>query len=239
MIKEEIDNPNTIEKILCAKCKLETNHTVLAKYKSSDDDIHGTDGAIDWWDSYEIVKCNGCDTAGFRHISYFSEHAAPWDNGLVTKLYPHREKGGRSIISFDETPMKLDKLYAETINAFNSDLLILCAGGVRAILECICIDKGIAGGNVIDQNNVSFKRENLQGKISGLSERGYITLAQSAGLHQHRYLGNDALHEIIQPLKKELSIAIDILEHAIKQIYDIPENTKQLERFRNMRNPNS
>lgn len=237
MPKEELTNPSNIEKLLCEKCKAETNHLILSRYMTEDEEVIGDRGeTIDWWDSYDIVKCRGCDTPSFRHMAYFSEDWAHDDDGIVTKLYPHREKGGRSILSFVDTPIKLDKLYGETISAYNTDLLSLCAGGIRAIIECICNDKGITGGNVTDSNGATTTKNNLQGKISGLAEKGYITIVQSEGLHHHRFIGNEALHEIKTPSKSELSIAIDILEHAIKQIYEIPENVKKLEVLRNKRN---
>ena len=111
----------------------------------------------------------------------------------------------------------------------------MCAGGIRAIIECICNDKKILEGSVTDDKGNVHIKDNLQGKIYGIAERGYITPAQAEGLHQHRYIGNEALHEIVAPSKSELSIAISILEHAIKQIYEIPENTKKLEELRKAR----
>lgn len=236
MPKEELSTPSTKEKILCGKCKAETNHTILSRFKTDDEELIDGGPRLDWWDWYDIIQCCGCDSPSFRHTSYFSDNDWFGGGGVEVKLYPHREKEGRSILSFVDTPRKLDKLYGETVSAYNTELLALCAGGVRAIIECICNDKGILGGNTTDVNGVTQLTKNLQGKISGLAERGHITTSQSEGLHQHRYLGNEALHEIKTPSRSELAIAIDILEHAIKQIYEIPENIKKLEALRHKRN---
>jgi hypothetical protein len=70
----------------------------------------------------------------------------------------------------------------------------------------------------------------LQGKISGLCEKRILTVRNSEILHEHRYLGNEAVHELSQPSIDELKLAIEILEHTIDSLYEIPEKAIELQK---------
>ena len=45
--------------------------------------------------------------------------------------------------------------------------------------------------------------KNLEGKIAGLYEKGFLTKKSSTILHEHRFLGNEAVHELSQPSKDQ------------------------------------
>jgi hypothetical protein len=47
-------------------------------------------------------------------------------------------------------------------------------------------------------------------------------------LHEHRYLGNEALHDLRQPSADELGLAIEIIEHTLEALYEIPDKAEQL-----------
>lgn len=82
-----------------------------------------------------------------------------------------------------------------------------------------------------DNNGVVLRKErrnNLQGKINGLYEKGVLTKESAESLHEHRYLGNEAVHELSQPSKEELALAINIIEHILETIYEIPEKVLEL-----------
>ena len=49
-------------------------------------------------------------------------------------------------------------------------------------------------------------------------------------LHQHRYLGNEAVHELKAPSSDELRLAIEIIEHVVEQLYEIPQKAVALKR---------
>jgi hypothetical protein len=55
----------------------------------------------------------------------------------------------------------------------------------------------VAAAGVLDtKTGIVKKQKNLKGKINGRAERGLITTNQAATLHQIRFLGNDAAHEL-------------------------------------------
>lgn len=66
------------------------------------------------------------------------------------------------------------------------------------------------------------------GKISGLSEKGILTKKNSEILHEHRYLGNEAVHELSQPSEEEVKLAIEIIEHTLESLYEISEKAEEL-----------
>lgn len=99
-------------------------------------------------------------------------------------------------------------------------------------MEGICTAQKITGGPVDikrkDGTTAPQKKSNLEGKISGLCESGVLTKAHAAFLHQHSFLGNEALHELRQPSSDELALAIEILEHTLEALYKLPGMTEEL-----------
>jgi hypothetical protein len=55
-----------------------------------------------------------------------------------------------------------------------------------------------------------------------------ITCASSHILHELRFLGNEAVHELDQPSTNELTLAIDIIHHILDALYEIPEKAETL-----------
>lgn len=101
-------------------------------------------------------------------------------------------------------------------------MYILTAVGLRAIVEGLCVDLGLT-----EKQDKKFST--LFGKIDGLYERGYLSMDQSKILHQHRYLGNKAVHELSEPSYTELQLAIEIVEHILESIYIISQKSKELQ----------
>lgn len=229
---------------LCTKCRQETNHTVLSSVDTEGYEIVDYIGndpkepiTINWSNNYQVIQCQGCDEITFRHKNWFSEYEQFYGpnngcDGTSIRLYPKRSLGSCQMIDLHNTPEKLSRIYRETIDSFNNECLMLCAAGLRTIVEGICANQNIKDGPIeISGKNGNAKIErktNLQGKISGLNEKGVLTKEQSELLHEHRFLGNDAVHELSQPSIEELKLAIEIIEHIIKNIYEIPKKATDL-----------
>ena len=69
---------------------------------------------------------------------------------------------------------------------------------------------------------------NLEGKINGLYEQGILTQKQSNILHELRFFGNRAVHELAVPSKDSLKMAMEILEQIIFNIYELSAKTEKL-----------
>lgn len=230
-------------KAFCATCKTETNHVVVQSVDTTGSDVihYGPDendqDSIDWSDRYQIIQCLGCDTFSFRHKNWFSEaqeYYGPndYNDGTTTVLYPQRSKDILNTKDFYNAPKNLRAIYREVVNCFNGDSPVLCAAGLRATIEGLCAENGVTDGPVKvtkADGTVEVKRkENLEGKISGLYEKGILTEKSAEILHEHRYLGNSAVHELSRPAEDDLRLAIEIVEHVLETLYEIPEKADLL-----------
>jgi len=225
-----------IHKVLCQKCKHETNHIVLASIKASGAEVFGDDACYQWETYYEIIQCQGCDEISFRQCDTDSESYDGEEYYPTVTIFPRRTKETINIKTYHNIPRNINRLYKETINCYNNDIMTLCAAGVRALVEGICLNKKIKDGeiNYTDKNGIlkTKRSKDLQGKIHGLYEMGILTKDNSESLNEHRYLGNEAIHELSLPSKEELSLAISIIEHILYSIYEIPQKTYELREAR-------
>ncbi len=232
--KIEIDKKKrSIIRCHCNRCSNETNHEILMNIKvDEDEDIEDGRYSISWFDDHQIVACRGCDTISFRQVSWFSEDWNPDHNGETYYQYPERKL--MKPLEIKKLPLEIEALYHEAIDAYNVGAHTLVAGGIRAIIEAICSAKGIKDGNVPEEANPTEvkKKSNLQGRIHGLHEKGYISSIQIDLLHQLRFLGNDALHEIERPKKNQIDIAFKIIESLLENIFGMEHNGKILKKFR-------
>jgi len=112
-------------------------------------------------------------------------------------------------------PGKISSIYREVVGAMNAQLPVLSAIGLRALIEAICRERNVHGGNL----------ENL---IDGLATSGVLSAAQASILHGHRFLGNIAAHEVLSPKPRELVAALDIAETVLRTIYVLPELSKEI-----------
>lgn len=226
-----------VVEVLCLECNRPTKHRVAASLDEDGTAYDQQEGwSVEWVDNYQVIQCQGCETVTFRHLHWFSEdcHQEIDEDGTTERLYPKRDANSLKAQVFRNLPTTLRRLYGEVVDCFNYDALILCAAGLRAMVEGLCADQGIVDGPVTEpakggETKVS-RKDNLEGKISGLHEKGLLTQASAQTLHEHRYLGNDAVHELARPSQDELKLAIEIIEHTLEQLYEIPQKTLELKR---------
>ncbi|MEO4109615.1 DUF4145 domain-containing protein [Acinetobacter pittii] len=200
----------------CLDCKRETNHHVIATK------LHAPFSPHEYYDGkeYSIIQCLGCDQFSFLKIyhDYETRYPIDWDEDefdhvrTYTNFYPDASevlyKYKRSL------PLNLYTIYAETKVAFTQNLDIFTAIGIRSIIECICNDKKVTG-------------RNLEKKISNLKNLGDISKRDVDLLHSLRFLGNDAVHELIKPDRNDIKVAFNIIEHLIQAIYLMPNELKK------------
>lgn len=211
----------------CNTCKREQAHTIVAKHTETfDDDYNHVSGKTHW----EVVKCGGCRECSFRKEFWCSENYDDEGREYPTidcypLPFPLEVKDLRCV------PRKIREVYKEVLKAFSNDAYVLCAAGLRAIIDGICSHQKIRTGPVKVKTKAGYKvqrRKDLRAKIEGMLERGIITKSHRDILHQHRYLGNEAVHELECPASDELGIAIKIVEHTLEHIYELPETAAEL-----------
>jgi len=216
-------------KSICIKCGRPTNHLVIGEKLVEFYEEEST-----WWEKYhyQIIQCKGCDEVSFRILStdaqraYASEeHNYPrWDQ----ELFPKRTVHTIPIKQLANTPPNIKKIYRETVDAINADANILGSAGIRSIIEGVCMDKGITQGEVVSGSGKSKISKSLDGKIEGLASNGLLTNENASILHELRFLGNQALHELSAPSKEELKLAINIIENVLDNIYELSHKAKKL-----------
>jgi hypothetical protein len=217
------------EDVECAECGRPTMHTVLAAYKT-----YWSSGDFSGGATHEFLRCNGCAEGTYRIESWFSEE--PGEESIT--FFPPRGGHTRKPRKWYEVPYdnNLPQVYDQAITACNAGLFTLAGAGVRLLIEGVCIDQkvtdgpklDVAGKPVIDRKGKLVRSKNLEGKINGLSEQGFISTKQAEHLQQIRFLGNDAAHQLDIPTAKVVAHAIDIVEHLLDQVYEQPAKAKTL-----------
>jgi len=234
--KENETQGQTVD-VQCVECKRRTKHRVVMSLDKKGDQYDKEDGwGVSWSDNYQVIQCQGCETTTFRHTHWFSEDHNPefGEDGTTERLYPKRDASSLTAKPLLNVPTALRKLYGEIVDCFNNGSPTLCAGGLRAIVEGLCASQGIADGLIMVPTKEGATKEvrsgKLVGRIAGLHEKGLLTAEGARTLQEHRSLGNEALHELARPSQDELKLAIEMVEHVLEQIYEIPEKVRDLRR---------
>lgn len=230
-------NKNINLQVLCQKCKKNTKHSVLSALDAQgQEDVDG-EHFRNWKETYQIIQCLDCETISFRsEYSDSDNYDLDGDPIIYKVIYPKRTEV--TIRGYRSLPLNLHRIYREIIDCYNNDCLILCAGGVRALVDGICQDKKIISGIVEEWDEKSKKitqkrKGNLKGKINGLVEKGYITNEDAEALHACRVLGNGSLHELPMITHQQVSLAIKIIDHILDLLYEeIPSESFEIKRAR-------
>lgn len=205
--------------IPCIKCSGRTVHVVLASVEERGEESHDS-FSFDWSDDYQIVQCRGCKVVSFRQASRHSEDLIPVDDQGVFEsvvretLFPSRREALRGL--GDEVhylPNNVRRIYEETMLAMANQAPVLSAIGLRALIETVCKEKSAAGKDL-------FK------KIDSLREKGVLTPAGAKVLHKIRTLGNEAAHEVKPHSDRQLGLAMDIVQHLLKDVYILPKQVE-------------
>jgi len=211
MLTQTLEPPRR-KRIFCNRCKVDTNH---------DHEAHRTVWSTesdDYWEQTDFILwiCAGCEGGTLEErwtmTGMEDSHGKQVFDPII--YYPKRIKGDVGRKKFKKIPEKLDRFYGETIEAFNGGLNVLCAAGLRGLIEGICADKGVTGSS-------------LEKKIDALVNHN---LPQNIveGLHGFRFMGNTAVHELIPPQRDDLRLAIEISEDLLNYFYDLDYKAQRL-----------
>jgi hypothetical protein len=196
-------------RIYCNHCKQDTNHDLKGDHTAS------------WWDEdasfgemhvYRLWVCMGCEH-GLLQREYVNS-----EGETAFSYYPPRSRNESFAKPYAKLKPHLAAIYKESITCYNGKALILCASGLRALLEGICEDKRIKG-------------KNLKAKIDGLKTH-LPNNKIIRNLHQFRFMGNDAVHELAAPKPAELALAIGVIEELLSFFYELHYKASQLREMR-------
>lgn len=108
---------------------------------------------------------------------------------------------------------ELGRLYKEIVTCFNEDCLLLCTIGLRALVEGICVDKGLTD---------EITGKNLRAKIDGLI-KFLPSLNLIEALHAFKVSGDDAAHRLQTLTRDDARTAIEVIEHLLNHFYDMDD----------------
>lgn len=209
------------KRIYCNYCKQDTNHDLKGEHtvKAS---------AVDWdfqeHSTYRLWICMGCEH-GMLEQEYENSEMMNSEGEYYSDFSYFPERARREIAAKHYTKLKpkLVALYTEAITCYNRNALILCAAGLRALLEGICQDKRAKGANL------KKKIENLQPLLPNKSI--------IKNLHHFRFMGNEAVHELAAPKIAELKLAISVIEDLLNYFYELDYKASQLREMRRRKKP--
>ncbi len=234
MVNLEFDKTNDNKyKLVCPSCKKNTKHIVVKSVtENGSEPMTHSDELFHWTTIYEVIQCMGCETISFRSDSSNSEDYDEEGHSHTEMLFPKRSKDTWHIKNFYNVPSNLRRIYRETVDCYNGDSLSLCGAGTRALVEGLCTENGIKDGEIQiekpDGTTVIKRKKDLQGKINGLHQKHILTKQSAEILHEHRFLGNSAIHELSAPSKNELKLAIEIIENVFESLYEMPIKAMEL-----------
>lgn len=192
--------------VACITCHRPTSHDVVREYHF----LQGDEDDLLYYRGYNIIRCRGCHTVSFAEAYGMNDDRDQLGEPIRTvTLYPSRTAGRKPIEAASYFPPKVQRMYLETLQALNVEAPVLATVGMRALTEAICLDRGCVNGTLAD-------------KINELVTKGELAQKQADFLNVHRFLGNDAAHEMLPPPADEVIVALDILENLLRTIYELP-----------------
>jgi Domain of unknown function (DUF4145) len=215
-----------MKRIFCNNCNGETHHVLRAKYCRPRKVVLDEDGSVvDPGDVFAVRNSQDCKMHDFAEITTAiwscagcEEETFEWeyvetdpDGNRSRRYFPERlpepENGPLSQRTFQKLDADLKRLYSEVITCFNNNCLLLCTLGLRVLLEAICAEKSVLGGN-------------LEQKIQALA-RFIPNESLLQALHAFRFAGNAAAHELEALSQDDARIAIAVMEDLLNFLYEL------------------
>jgi hypothetical protein len=206
----------TTWKLFCNTCKRETYHAVKAAHMREENVFDDEEeGPPIFWESWEyrFWVCKGCDTAllqeSYTDASMYNPDTEKYIESST--FFPQRTYRVRPQKRFRNLGEKLETIYKEVIIGFNAGVKIGCSISIRALVEGICVNKGIT-------DEIAW---GLEKKLKKLEEGNHVPPNIVDGLLSLKFIGDDAAHKLEAPSKSELQLAIDVIEDLLNFLYEM------------------
>jgi hypothetical protein len=161
--------------------------------------------------TYTILKCAGCEDVAMKMEVWHSEHTDTDNVPIIECSYfpprIYRPKPGWMWLI--DSQWHIAKLANEIYSALQNGSYALASMGLRAAIEAIMIDK------VSDQG--SFAKN-----LAAFEKNGFVSRLQVDSLIRALELGHASIHRSHMPTALEVSVAMDIVDNLINQLYVIP-----------------
>lgn len=215
-MSENAELKGDTRRLYCNHCKCETNHVMRGEHCRRDDEVEGSH--LVFFEEYvhRLWICAGCDTGTLEEAWTCSGQCDHEGKQIYeSRYYPSRASDHLLARRYKQLPENLGRIYVECIESFNTGLRLLCAAGLRALIEGICQDKNLSG-------------RNLEIKINSLNALLPENIVES--LHVFRFMGNEAMHELAPSSGETLRVAIEVCEDLLNFLYELDYKAQQLPR---------
>jgi hypothetical protein len=212
-----MDDPaKKVKKLYCNQCHQNTNHVLKSSHTRFADEAPG----LICRSTYNMWVCAGCESAALEEAWNIQPEPLP-DEELAFDdeedeftYYPPRST--RHVVGkhYAKLGEKLASIYQECVICFNAGAYVLCAAGLRSLLEGICADKKVKGRNLeerIDHLEFLLPNKNIV-----------------RHLHHFRFIGNRAMHELEAPGADDVRLAIGVIEDLMNFLYELDYKASRL-----------
>ncbi len=188
----------------CNTCGGERNHEVLHSEKTTwEDPEHTVSGS----DTYETLKCCGCENIKLRHTSRCSEDDGPTMNYFPAAIFRRNPEWFNELwLELSAGDEFVEQLLKEIYVALQHNLPSLATMGVRSLLEKIMVSKTGDQGSFV-QNIGEFEK------------LGYVSRIQRERLEAILEAGHAAIHRTYKPREKDVITLVDLTEHIVETVY--------------------
>jgi hypothetical protein len=199
----------------CNICRNSTWHEIMADHEQAH---HNYFWGADKLFRAQILQCCGCDYFSFC----LTEHPFEFEeNGEVTEhIFPTREYKKREQKFFFSLPRTISKAYRQTNEAFDHELYLLAAIGLRTLVEAIVDDR-------LPETEYS---SSIQSKIEAL--RKYFSDDVIGTLHDFRFMGNKAVHSLEEPERLDIHRALNVIENIMAFFYGVEESARSYKKLK-------
>jgi len=210
-------------KAQCNKCLGETNHLLLHKEDQPWDEDVGYGNTIHGSETFNMVKCCGCDSVKLLHTSWFSEACDEYGRPITEINYypPAISRAEPKWVSdlggffSSEEEQYISGLFREIYSALHNDSRRLAVMGIRALLEHLMI------AEVTD--NGTFKKN-----LDAFQATGHLSGKQREIIEPILEAGHAAIHRAYHPSSEDVLTVIEVTESLVETIYVHPKKANKL-----------
>jgi hypothetical protein len=203
--------------MFCNTCNTFTEHLLRARYSTDRIQSWDDDAPVRYAHRFSLWSCEGCKEATLEKQWASEDSDSEWVDASG-EYYPKRLKHSIQPKVFPNLNDKLSVLYKEIVTCFNEDCLLVCTIGLRALVEGICVERGLT--DEITGRDLGVKIDGLNKLLPSLNLIG--------ALHAFKVTGNEAAHRLEALNRDDLRRGIEVMEHLLNHFYEVDFKASQV-----------
>jgi hypothetical protein len=199
-----------------------TTHTVVHRNERL---VGIPDSEHSYNERWELIQCRGCDTISAHRLAWeipdhVLEHFYParfvWRRpDWLEKLTDLQVPRGQIFPAIDLGPLK--SLLDETYQAYDNDLPVMTAMGVRAVLD-------------MAMTHLVGDKGTFPAKLAACEQQGFLSTSEQDRLSTVLNMGSAAAHRGFTPSSGDISTLLQVMEHLVESAFVHPRSVADLSR---------